>query len=446
MRRSRALSALTPTAEHPPEIFAIVASMSRVESRDHAQQLDALDPLSQLRDRFALDDHQRYFAGHSLGPPAKTVGAKLTQLSTDQWAQDLVGGWNKHGWLERSRALGERLAEFMGAEPGSVLVADNTSINLFKLLAMTATRAAGAHGRVRIAVESEAFPGDRYIVQGLARLLGSERVTVIDVRRDELPAVIAGGCDIAVCGLVDFRSAHCFDAAALEGRALEHGCTLIWDLCHAVGAIELRLHEWGVCYAVGCTYKYLNAGPGAPAFVHAAPELLEDGATWSPIAGWFGHARPFAFESEYTAATTIEKLASGTPSILALAGLEAALDAWQGVDPHALRSRAMELAELFRALVARQSGLGELQCDSPLPGPEWGSHLSYRHPEAFALVRCLARRGIVGDHRAPDAMRFALCPLYTRRRDVWDAAQALGDILRSGEHRAPEFKVQKGVP
>ena len=397
--------------------------------RGDAVALDARDPLAPWRDRYVLPPGLRYFAGNSLGPPARGVAARVARAVEAEWGGELVGAW--HEWIELPRRLAGRLAPLLGVGADEVVVADSTTVDLFKLLGALLE---AAPGRCRVVAVEGCFPSDLYAAEGLSRLAGAE-VVVAPV--PELEAALGRDATALLVSHVDFRSGALHDLPALAALARGAGARLVADLSHSVGVMPLPLASWGVELAVGCTYKFLGGGPGSPAFLVVARGLQE--ALVPPLRGWLGHAEPFAFESRYRPAPGIERFHCGTPPILALAALEGALEALEGLDLAAARRKVESLGDLFVTLAGQELGGAGVEVASPRPAARRGAQVSLRHPEAFALVQALIARGFVGDFRAPDLLRFGLPPLTLRHADVWDLVAALRELLASGAHRDPAF-------
>jgi len=402
-------------------------------SLDDLRALDRTDPLASCRARFALPEGVVYLDGNSLGALPRAAAGLVGRAIEGEWGRDLITSWNRHGWVDLPARLGARIASLIGAHPHEVIVCDSISVNLFKLLA-AALRL--RPGRRVVLAEQGSFPTDLYVVQGLAGLLGG---------RVELRAVEAGALDdaldddVAVLLLnhVDYRSGRLHDMARLSAAAHAAGALVLWDLAHSAGAVVVDLGGCGADFAVGCGYKYLNGGPGAPAFVFVA-ERWQAGAR-QPLAGWFGHRVPFAFEAGYRPADGIRRFLAGTPPILALRALEAGLATFEGVDPAALQAKAERLTDAFLALVEERCAGAGLVLASPRAAAERGAQVAFRHPKGYAVMQALIARGVIGDFRAPDLIRFGFAPLYLRFVDLHDAAEALALVLRERAFERPEF-------
>ena len=401
---------------------------------DEAEALDAADPLGHCRARFSLPEGIIYLDGNSLGALPVATAATVGHVVEREWGDDLIGSWNKHDWIGAPQRLGAAIAPLIGAKPEEVLVSDSTSINLFKLLAAAL---AARPGRTTILTDVGNFPSDLYIAQGLAALLPGARLRT--VAADTVEAALDDDVAVLMLTHVDYRSGARFDMAALTSSAHRVGALSLWDLSHSAGAIAVDLAAAGSDLAVGCGYKYLNGGPGAPAFLFVAETLHEQLA--SPLSGWLGHADPFAFEPDYRPAPGIARFQSGTPSILAMAALAAGLATFDGVAMAELEAKSRALSDLF-------IDLAEQRCpDLRLASPrgQRGSHLVFAHPDAYPLIQALIERGIVGDYREPDLLRFGFAPLYNRFADVWRTVDALADLLATRAFDQPRFRARSRV-
>jgi kynureninase len=366
----------------------------------------------------------------------KAAPAALATTSGRQWGEDLIASWNKHGWIDWPTRIAAKLAPIVGAKPGELLIADSTSVCLFKLLA-AAVRA--RPGRNTILTQQRNFPNDLYVAQGLADMLA---LTVKAVPAEEVLAAIDGDTAVVTLTHVDYRSAAIHDMRAINEAAHAAGALAVWDLSHSAGAIALDLDGAGCNLAVGCGYKYLNGGPGAPAFIYVAERLQDEHK--SPLQGWMGHAQPFAFDDDYRPAAGIMSFLTGTPSILALAALDAGLDTFDGVSMRDVEEKSRALSQLFIDEVEARCG-PEVTLASPRDPARRASHVVFAHAQGYAVMQALIERGVIGDFRAPDLMRFGFTPLYTRFEDVVRAADILGDILAKREWDQPRFVERKKV-
>lgn len=399
---------------------------------DEARALDAADPLAFTRERFALPDGIIYLDGNSLGALPKASATRVAQTIENEWGRDLIASWNKHGWIEQSATLAAMLAPIIGAAADEILVGDSTSINLAKLLG-AAIKA--RPGRKVILSETGNFPTDLYIA---AAVQGAELRTVAAA---ELPAALTDEVAVLMLTHVDYRSAKVHDMAALSRAAQDVGALALWDLSHSAGAVELELTASGADLAVGCGYKYLNGGPGAPAFLFVARRLQEQLA--NPLPGWFGHADPFAFEPDYRPAPGIARFTSGTPSIIAMAALEAGLASFDGVAMADLAAKSRALSELLRTEI--EARCPQLILASPTDPSMRGSHLVFAHPNAYRLMQALIARGVVGDYREPDLVRFGFTPLYTGYEEIVRAASIIADVIAKRGWEDARFEARNRV-
>ena len=398
---------------------------------DEAKTLDAADPIVFARERFRLPEGVIYLDGNSLGALPKGAPGALAETAERQWGEDLIASWNKNTWIEWPTRIAAKLAPILGAKPNELLIADSTSVCLFKLLA-AAVRS--RPGRRKIITQTQNFPTDLYVAQGLAEMIGLELISVpVERVADTFDA------DTAAVTLthVDYRSGAALDMAGINTAAHAAGAVTLWDLSHSAGAIELDLNGAGCDLAVGCGYKYLNGGPGAPAFLYVA-EALQDELR-SPLQGWMGHADPFAFDDDYRPVAGITRFLTGTPSVLALAALNAGLDTFDGIAMREVAAKSRSLSQLFIAEVEARCG-GEQRLASPRNPSHRGSHVVFAHQEGYAIMQALIARGVVADFRPPDLMRFGFAPLYNSHVEMVRAAEILGDIMAAGEWDQPRFK------
>ncbi|MDY7093859.1 MAG: kynureninase [Acidobacteriota bacterium] len=401
--------------------------------------LDRRDPLAPFRRRFRLPEDAIYLDGNSLGPLPTAVPERLNRVIEEEWGRSLIRGWNDHDWIGLPLRVGEKIGRLIGAESGEVVVTDSTSVNLFKLLA-AALKA--RPGRSTVLVEEDGFPTDTYMVQGLLDLVGGHRLRRAPA--ESLEESLDDDVAVMLVGHVHYRSGALRDLHGLTAAAHRHGALALWDLAHSAGAVPVELAACGVDLAVGCGYKFLNGGPGAPAFLYVARRLQKE--LTQPLSGWLGHADPFAFEADYRPAPGIARHLCGTPPILSMAALDTACDLLLEADLEALRAKSLELGAIFQRLVQeRCAGLG-----LKLAGPEepWrrGSQISWRHPKGYAVVRALVERGVIPDFRGPDVIRCGLAPLYLRYTDLGAAVDHLRQTLEEEPWRRPELRNRHGVP
>jgi kynureninase len=406
-------------------------------SRDDALRRDAADPLRHLRQRFELPHGVIYLDGNSLGPLPVGVRQHVASVVANEWGHDLIASWNVHDWIGLPLRVGAKIAGLIGAPADCVIAGDSTSVQLFKLLS-----AAGRlrPGRRIIVAEPTTFPTDSYITASVARVFGLE-VRWCDP--DDIPAAL--DTDVAVLALthIDYRTGRMHDAAALTAAAHQAGALACWDLCHSAGAVPVDLDGWDADLAVGCGYKYLNGGPGAPAFAYAHRRWHDK--IDQPLTGWLGHAAPFALERDYRPADGIARVQAGTPAVLSLAAMDSALDVFAGVSMTELRAKSLALTDYFIELADARLAPYGVTVEAPREHRARGSQVCLRHQHAYALVQALMARSVIGDFREPDLARFGFAPLYVRFTDVWDAVEHAVAVLASEEHVRPAFTARAAV-
>ncbi|MFF7237641.1 kynureninase [Streptomyces collinus] len=393
--------------------------MSELVSR--AQELDAADELAPLRSRFVLDDVV-YLDGNSLGALPAHVPGRVEDVVRRQWGELRIRSWEESGWWTAPERIGDRIAPLVGAGPGRIVVGDSTSVNVFKAL-VAAVRMAGPD-RDEVLVDATTFPTDGYIAESAARLTGR---TLRPVTPAELPSALSRRTAAVLLNHVDYRTGRLHDLPALTAAVHAHGALAVWDLCHSAGALPVGLDEHGVDLAVGCTYKYLNGGPGSPAYLYVREELQE--RFDSPLPGWNSHAEPFGMSPSYAPAPGAPRGRVGTPDILSMLALEAALEVWDGVRVEAVRAKSLALTDFFLECVAAYTEPGRVESVTPLPHAERGSQIALRCPDAGEVMKRLIDRGVVGDFRHPDVLRFGFTPLYVGFADTERAARVLGEVL-----------------
>lgn len=398
-----------------------------------ARALDAADSLRRYRDLFHLPEGVIYLDGNSLGPLPRATPAVLADIAERQWGDRLIRSWNE-GWIEAPRRVGAKIAPLIGAAEDEVIVADSTSVNLFKLLVAALRHAAP---RTTLLSETGNFPTDLHIAEGAVGCVPGTRLNAVP--RDRLDESLGADTALVMLTHVHYKTSECFDMSAWSRTAREAGALTLWDLSHSVGAIPIDLTAAGADLAVGCGYKFLNGGPGAPAFLYVSRRLQDQLA--SPLSGWMGHAAPFGFADAYAPAPGMTRWLAGTPPMLGLAALEAGLDIWHDVDQ---RQIAAKSAALFDVMAAIGTSLG-LDCVSPTAPARRGSHISFRHPDAYALCQALISRGVIGDFRDPDILRFGLTPLYLGFEDIVRAGEILADILGTGAYGDPAYQQRNAV-
>jgi kynureninase len=396
--------------------------MTALPSRADCESWDARDPLARIRDKFRLKPGVIYLDGNSLGALTHSSVACTRAMVEDEWGHDLVCSWNMHGWFDLPHRLGAKIAPMIGAAADEVLVADSTSVNLFKLASAAAMTRGARH---RIVTESGNFPTNIYVLQGLAALLGGA-IEVIAAPRSELLCRIDESTFLVVLTHIHYKTAELLDLQAITQHAHARGARILWDLSHSVGALAVDLGAARADFAVGCTYKYLNGGPGSPAFLYVRRDLQDP--MRPGLAAWMGHVAPFEFADDYEPAPGMARYRSGTPSLIAFAALEGALGVWDDVDLRDVRRKSEALSELFIARIEALGATG-LALASPREPARRGSHVALTHPRGYELMRALIGRGVIGDFRAPDVVRFSFTPLYLRFVDVWEAVTILGEVL-----------------
>ncbi len=396
-----------------------------------ANQLDATNPLAHLRERFVLPEGLVYLDGNSLGPLPAHVPAVVADLLTRQWGHDLIASWDSNDWWTAPLRVGARVSALIGAQPEEVLATDSVSVNLHKLIpAAVALRP----GRGSIVVEPGSFPTDLYVADAVAAARG---LRVLRVGPDRLAEQIDDDVALVVYNQVDYRTGRAYDVAELTRVAHRAGALMLWDLSHSAGVLPVDFDTHEIDFAVGCGYKYLNGGPGAPGFVVAAERHLEDLPV--PLAGWHGHARPFAMQDGFVPAPGIGRLRVGSPPIISLLTLQAALDVYDDLDVAELRRASLSLTGLFLDLAVELLVPRGLQVLTPAEPQRRGSQVSLAHPQASAVVRALTARSVVGDFREPDIVRLGFAPLYVTHADVVRAVQALIAVVDGAEHEDPRF-------
>jgi len=405
-----------------------------VATKDHN------DPLRSKREAFVLPEGVIYLDGNSLGPVSKAALRELKIAAEQEWGEGLIRSWNRAGWFDSPTTLGDRLARLIGAAPGETVITDTTSINIYKALH------AGLNlrpGRSVIVAEGAGFPTDIYITEGVARARPDLRIRLTGIEAPRIEDLLSDDVAVVLVNHVDYRTGELRDMAALTGRIHDAGAIAIWDVCHSAGVLKVDLNADGADFAVGCTYKYLNGGPGAPAFVFAARR--HHGKLSQPLAGWWGHASPFAFERSFRPGDGIRPMLCGTQPILSMRALAGALEVWDDVDLDQLREKSLGLTDLFIALVEEGCGGFGVTLAAPRKRTSRGSQVSFRHPHGYEIMQALIDQGVIGDFRSPDYMRFGFAPLYLSYADVYTAATILHDILANNAWRAPRFATRGTV-
>ncbi|MCP4897478.1 MAG: kynureninase [bacterium] len=405
---------------------------------DDVREMDRVDPLANCAKAFSLPDGVVYLDGNSLGAMPVAVPRRVEGLLRKEWRQSLVRGWTDHSWIDLPVRVGKRIAGLIGANEDEVVVSDSTSVNLHKLLVAALKL---REGRSVVVSNQENFPTDLYIVQGLAWLL-DDSISLRLVPTADIESAINEEVAVVMLTQVDYRTGAMLDIEALTDLAHQRGALVIWDLSHSAGAIDIDLGRADVDFAVGCGYKYLNGGPGAPAFLFVAKRHQDQAQ--SSLWGWFGHASPFEFDTGYQPSDGLARMQCGTPPILSLVALDTALDAFMGTEMKAIRAKSVALTDLFVELVDQSCQGFDLDLASPRQSVSRGSQVSLRHDEGYPIVQALIARGVIGDFRAPDILRFGFAPLYLRYENVWTAVETLREVMITRAWDSPEFR-RRGV-
>lgn len=404
----------------------------------NSDDLDRSDPLAFARARFDIPKGVIYLDGNSLGVLPKTTKARVADVISREWGVDLIRSWNTNHWMELPMRVGDQIARLIGAEAGEVLAADSTSVNLFKMVGAALKM---NKGRTVLLSETGNFPTDLYIMQGLAALV--DGVTCRTVETADLMDALSNDVAVLVLTHVNFRSGRMHDMQALCEAARKKGILTVWDLSHSAGALDVDLNGAGADFAVGCGYKYLNGGPGAPGFLFVAKRHQDK--AHPPLSGWIGHAAPFDFHDDYQPAEGISRHMCGTPPVLGLASLEEGLRTFEGVEMKALRQKSLALCDLFQEQVMSRLGRFGFRLVSPDGGDLRGSQVCFAHDEAYAIVQALIAQGVIGDFRAPNIARFGFTPLYLTYGDVMKAVDILGQIMQEQTWKKPEFQSRARV-
>lgn len=407
--------------------------------RADCEAMDARDPLGHARDRFVIPERLIYLDGNSLGALPAGAEARLANVIAGEWGRDLVKSWNTHDWIGLPARIGARIAPIIGARENEVVVADSTSVNLFKLAA--AAIRCQAPRRV-IVSERGNFPTDLYVLQGLEEMLdGAIELRIVE--RGEVCQALSNDVALLVLTHAHYKTGELYDMRSMAEAAHAAGAFILWDLSHSAGALELFLDRDGADLAIGCGYKYLNGGPGAPAFLYVAER--HHGALQPPLSGWMGHAAPFEFDDVYRPAAGILRHLCGTPPVLSMVALAEGVATFDGIAMGDVRRKSKALGDLFLALVASRGTSADLEIVCPQDAESRGSQVSLRHRDGYAIVQALIARGVIGDFRAPDILRFGFVPLYTRYVDVWDAVDQLAAVIVSGCWREERFRIRARV-
>lgn len=400
--------------------------------------LDAQDPLRRFRDEFQLREGLIYLDGNSLGALPKAAAPRVARAMMEEWGEGLINSWLVAEWVSAPRRIGDKIAALLGAEAGEIIAADSTSVNLFKALS---TALSLRRERSVILSERTNFPTDVYMMQGIEAFSGG-RVQSVTVDPDAIVDSLDESVAVLLLTQVHYKSGRIRDMAEITRLAHGRGILIVWDLSHSAGAIPVDLNGAKADFAVGCGYKFLNGGPGAPAFIFVAKRHQ---AAMPVLSGWFGHARPFAFEEDYEPAGGIERFLCGTPPVLGLTALECGIDLMARADMSELRHKSQRLGELFIQLMDERCGAFGFALVSPRDPTLRGSQVSYAHPRGYGIVQALKERDLIGDFRAPDVLRFGLTPLYLRYRDIFDAVERIREVCATGAWDQPQYRERAAV-
>lgn len=407
-------------------------------TRNDCQTLDAQDPLAPMRDKFVLPEDAIYMVGNSLGALPRATAERMDRAVRIEWGEHLVTGWNRDDWVGLPYRVGAKIARLVGAKDSEVVATDSTSINIFKLVA-------GAlplrPGRRKIITEPGNFPTDLYVLQGIRDLL-PDRVTLEVVDRDKLLDAVDDDTALVLLTQVHYKTGEVFDMADITAKVQAKGALMLWDLSHSTGAIAVDLNGANADLAIGCGYKFLNGGPGAPAFLYVAER--HQNQIQPPITAWFGHADPFTFKDDYRPAPGIVRNMTGTPAVLGLTALDASLDLWADIEMADVRAKSLKLGEMFIDLMEAECAAHNFQLASPR-GEKRGSQVSFFHDDGYPIMQALIAHGVLGDFRAPDILRFAITPLYQRYVDIWDAVARIRDVMDSETWRDDKFAARSAV-
>ena len=403
---------------------------------DDISALDKADPLAKKRLEFDLPTNTVYLDGNSLGALPTAVKSRIADVVSKQWGNHLIRSWNDHHWIDLPTNVGDKIAPIVGAELGQVICCDSISVNLFKLLSSALSLNSA---RSIVLSTQDNFPTDLYMVQGLSELLGPDLCQLQLVAEEQIEQSLNEDVAVLLLTQVNFRTGQLLNMEKLTQLAHKQGILVIWDLAHSAGALPVELDKCKVDFAVGCGYKYLNGGPGAPAFLYVAKR--HHALVKQPLSGWMGHAKPFTFDPEYKSASNINQFLSGTPCVISMSALDAALDVWQDVDMSEIRQKSIALCDVFIRTVQMHDCLHELKLCSPSAANQRGSQLAFSHDNAFAICQALIEKGVIADFRAPNILRFGFTPLYTSFEDIWQAVTILVDVVTSELYKEPRFNL-----
>lgn len=409
-------------------------------SEQSAEALDAADPIAKLKQRFELPENTIYLDGNSLGALSIDAKKRARDVIEAQWGKDLITSWNKHNWIELPLQVGEKIAPLIGAGPGQTVCCDSISVNLFKLLSGAITM---QPGRCKVVSQKDNFPTDLYMVQGLQQQLGADKCQMVLADEDKIESSLDENVAVLLLTHVNFRSGKIHDMKTLTRLAHQKGILVIWDLAHSAGVLDVQLDECNVDFAVGCGYKYLNGGPGAPAFIYIAKHLQERFS--QPLSGWMGHRSPFEFSPHYQGSEGINQCLAGTPSILSMSVLDAALDVFEQISIKQVRTKSIGLGDYFQQCLATLGLLNEFEFSSPLDSNQRGSQVALAHNDAYAICQALIECGVVADFRSPNILRFGFAPLYISYGDVQQACDTLKHVMTNKTYQQARFHQRSTV-
>lgn len=411
---------------------------------DQCRALDQQDELAKFKAEFDIAEGTIYLDGNSLGAMPKAALAKSEDVILKEWREGLITSWNNAGWWSLPETLGDKLGPIIGADKGETVITDTTSLNLYKVLsaAVHIQQKKHPHKKVIIA-ERDNFPTDLYMIEGLMQHIQNGYQLVLIDGYDDLASKLNDDVAVVLLAHVNYRTGYFYDMATVNQEIHAQNALVIWDLCHSVGAVPMELKKTDSDFAIGCTYKYLNGGPGSPALLWCNPKHL--GESWQPLSGWWGHDDPFEMEVSYRPAKGVRKFLCGTQPILSMSLIDCGLDIFLKADINKLRTKSLALTDLFIELVDQEcAGLG-LTLITPLDHKYRGSHVSYAHKEGYGGIRALVERGVIGDYREPEVLRFGVTPLYLSFEDIWNAVQHIKAVFENKEWDNPKYKVRGQV-
>ena len=408
---------------------------------DYFQNLDNIDPLAKYREEFHLPKNIIYFDGNSLVLLPKRTIKNLEITIYQEWGEELIRSWNNANWINMPQTLGDKIAPLLGANPGEVIVVDSTPVNLFKVLSSALIL---NKSRKVIVSEASNFPSDLYILEGVNEMFGNNfESCLIEEGEIDVEKYIDSSTAVVMLSHINYKTGRISDMKKITEHAHKKGALVVWDLSHSVGVMPMDLHKYNVDFAVGCTYKHLNGGPGAPGFLYVSHDLVEHVS--QPLTGWLGHANPFGFEDKYNASNGIKKYICGTPPILSYKAVESGLEIFNGISMKMVREKSIQLSEAFIALIQQECTEFGFELLSPKNADQRGSQISFKHDDAYPIMQTLISHGVIGDYREPNILRFGISPLYMRFEDIWEAIMCLKNIMESREWDSDQFKKRNYV-